>query len=117
MDCGGENEEVKDIMNLHHGPGRGSAIQGRSVHNVRVERSWCDAKKDALQPIRDLLVFLCAAPEESGEGLVDMTDQNHIWAIHYVFCPRSIMPCSCIREQGMTWGSELRGTGRPFNCL
>jgi hypothetical protein len=113
MDCGGENEEVKDIMNLHHGPGRGSAIQGRSVHNVRVERSWCDAKKDALQPFRDLLVFLCAAPEESGEGLVDMTNQNHIWAIHYVFLPKVNYALQLYQRARNDMGLRTEGNRTP----
>ena len=43
-DTGGENIGISFFMLNHpaRGPGMGSMIVGRSVHNQRIERLWCD---------------------------------------------------------------------------
>ena len=88
MDRGGENQGVKDVMEGHRGPGRGSAIMGRSVHNIRIERAWVDVVKDALGPFHDTFTSFCLKEDEGGLGLIDLDRDDHLWALHYVFMPR-----------------------------
>ncbi|KAJ3755178.1 hypothetical protein EV360DRAFT_50223, partial [Lentinula raphanica] len=61
------------------GPGRGSYIWGRSVHNVRIERLWVDVSNYISQPWNDLFTEL-----ESRHQL-DVNNRNHIWLLHHLF--------------------------------
>jgi hypothetical protein len=88
MDKGGENQQAAQVITDYRGPGRGSAIQGVSVHNQRVERSWVDVAKDVLHPFYDLFTGLCVPEDEGGLGLVDPNNRIHLWALHFVFLPR-----------------------------
>ncbi|XP_056432674.1 uncharacterized protein LOC130371069 [Gadus chalcogrammus] len=52
-DKGGENSSVCLMMNLFRGFRRGSAIQGRSVHNQRIERLWGDLWRGLTNVVSD----------------------------------------------------------------
>ena len=83
MDKGGENQEAAQVITNQPGPGRGSAIQGTSVHNQRVQRGWVDDAKDVLHPFHDLFTGLSVPEDDGGLGLLDVNNRLHLWALHF----------------------------------
>lgn len=82
-DLGGENELVARFMLEHaeRGPGRGSMITGRSVHNQRIERLW----RDLFTECTSYFYTLFYALEESGD--LDPNNEADLFALHFVFLP------------------------------
>ncbi|XP_062342184.1 uncharacterized protein LOC134039976 [Osmerus eperlanus] len=81
-DHGGENNAVCLFMNIFRGSGRGSALRGRSTHNQRIERLWSDLWRGLTNVYYHLFNFL------ESEGIVDIDNEMHVWALHYVYLPR-----------------------------
>ena len=80
-DKGGENVLVSALMLDQRGPGRGSMITGRSVHNQRIERFWRDLFTGCVCYFYQLfrnLEALC---------MLDVDDSTDLFALHYVYIP------------------------------
>ena len=82
-DKGGENVQIAYYMLSHplRGPGRGSVISGRSIHNQRIERFW----RDVFTGCTSLFYHLFYHLEDS--GLLNCDDPIHLWCLHMIYIP------------------------------
>ena len=81
---GGENVGVSAFMlnHPHRGPNRGSMLVGRSVHNQRIERLWCDVNDGVVKFYRDLFFYM------ESISILDPVNELHLFCLHYVYLPR-----------------------------
>jgi len=84
IDQGGENVDISLFLLMHplRGPGRGSVIVGRSVHNQRIERMWRDVYEGALGFYYGLFYHL------ESVGVLDPNSDLHMFCLHTVYIPR-----------------------------
>ena len=81
-DQGGENVLVAQHMIHNHGSERRSVLVGSSVHNQRIERLWRDMHRCVTAMFYRLFYFL------EHHNLLDPINENHLFALHYVYLPR-----------------------------
>jgi hypothetical protein len=76
---------------------------GLSVHNQRIERFWCDLKKEVIFFYITVFSFL-----EQEQG-VDFASESHIFCIHYLFIPRINEDLQLFQQ---SWNSHAISTER-----
>lgn len=110
-DRGGENVAVWDVMNVFRGFHRGSAIQGRSVHNQCIERLWGDLWRGLVNVYHELFTFL------ESEGIVDPDNDMHLWALHYIYLPRLNQDLADFCSQWNNHGLRTEGHRTPLQIF
>ncbi|KAH3708779.1 uncharacterized protein LOC127858084 [Dreissena polymorpha] len=80
-DKGRKNTGVGAFMISYQGPGRGSFITGKSVHNQTIKRLWRDMYSACTNVFHQLFQQL----EETSR--LDLSSEVHMWCLHLVYVP------------------------------
>ena len=112
-DMGVENRDVAHYMLNHtsRGPGRGSFITGRSVHNSRIERLWRDVYQLVLSSFYDLFRSL----EDCDHLNPELEEQ--LFCFHFIYLPVINDALSKLCSRGIITNYELQETKVQCNFL
>ena len=77
---GVKKRDVAHFMLCHpaRGPGWGSYITGRSVHNSRTERLWKDVYQAVISLLYDFFMMM------ESQGILDPENECH-YILHYIY--------------------------------
>lgn len=105
---GGENNAVCLMMNVLRGFHCGSALRGRSTHNQRIERLWRDLWRGLTNVYYDLFHHL------EDEGVIEIDNDMHLWALHYIYLPRTNRD---LRDFTKQWNNHSLRTANHLSPL
>ena len=107
---GEKNSEVARLMAEKRREGRGSILQGSSVHNQRIERLWRDIREMVTEYFRLLLHFL------EWNNFLNPIEELDLAALHYVFISRINENLESLRCSGTIMSYLLKNRRLQTSC-
>lgn len=111
VDDGGENNAICSFMEVIRGQEHNAAIRGSSVHNQRIERFWRDMWFGVTNTFYNLFYFL------EDRNYLNCDNEQHLWALHYVFLPRINTALDKFQQQWNNHGIRTEHNRTPLQLF